>query len=77
VAEVQATDQARALQVDHRTVAILTPAVRSRRASRRPKATSDSDPLWDIVGLATSNGPGDVEENIDAYLAQANLPKDR
>ncbi len=77
VAEVQAADQARALQVDHRTVAVLTPAVRSRRTSRRSKATSASDPLWDIVGLATGNGPGDVAENVDAYLAQANLPKDR
>ncbi len=77
VAEVQAVNQARALQIDHRTVAILTPAVRRRRASQRPKATSASDPLWDIVGLATSNGPGDVAENVDAYLAQANLPKGR
>lgn len=77
VAEVQVADQARALQVDHRTVAIRSPAVHSRGASRRPKATSDSDPVWDIVGLGTSNGLDDVAENIDAYLARANLPKDR
>ncbi len=76
VAEVQAVNQARALQIDQRTVAILTPAVRRRRASRRPKATSDSDPLWDIVGLGTSSGAGDVAENIDDYLARANLLKD-
>jgi hypothetical protein len=32
--------------------------------------TSDS-PLWSIVGLDTSEGPGDVSEHHDKYLAEA------
>lgn len=32
--------------------------------------TPDS-PLWDIVGLVDDDGPTDVSENVDAYLALA------
>jgi hypothetical protein len=32
--------------------------------------TSES-PLWEIVGLVTDDGPTDVSENVDRYLADA------
>ncbi len=41
------------------------------------KPTSADDPLWNIVGLAESRGPGDVAEHVDDYLAEAYLPKAR
>jgi hypothetical protein len=28
------------------------------------------DPFWDIVGLGHTEGPTDLSENMDAYLAQ-------
>jgi len=76
IEEVQAADQARVLQVNHQDVAILVPASRRGTKRRRGKATSADDPLWNIVGLARSEGPGDVSEHIDAYLAPAYAPKE-
>ena len=76
VEEVRAADQARVLQVNHQDVAILVPASSRATKSRRGKATSADDALWNIVGLAHSDGPGDVSEHIDTYLAQAYAPKE-
>jgi len=69
VAEVQASEQARALQINQQMVAILAPARSGQGTAQRGKATSASDPLWAIVGLGQSDGPSDVAENIDTYLA--------
>jgi hypothetical protein len=46
--------------------------------SSRPRGhllTSES-PLWGIVGLVADDGPSDVSENLDKYLADAygNVP---
>ncbi len=71
VEEVRAAERARVLQVNHQDVAILVPAPRRGTKQRRGKATNADDPLWNIVGLARSDGPGDVSEHIDASLAQA------
>lgn len=76
VEEVHATDEALALQIHHRTVAILAPAPRSRSTARQRKVTSAADPLWNIVGLGRTDGPGDVAENVDAYLTKALLPRE-
>jgi len=35
--------------------------------------TSKDDPLWNIVGIGRSDGPGDVSENKYKYLAEAYL----
>jgi hypothetical protein len=72
--EVQASEQARALQIDHKTVAILVPVSARRSRSRRGKPTSAADPLWNIVGLGSSDGPGDVAQDVDSYLSHALLP---
>jgi hypothetical protein len=74
VEEVQAADAARPLQVDQQTVAILVPV--AHRTPRRGRPTSAADPLWNIVGLAKSEGPGDVAENVDIYLAEAYLSRE-
>jgi hypothetical protein len=48
-------------------------------ARRRHKTTGADDPLWHIVrladGLDLPAGPGDVSQHVDAYLAEAYLPK--
>lgn len=37
------------------------------------KPTSADDPLWKLVGIGCSGGPGDVSENKYKYLADAYL----
>jgi hypothetical protein len=71
--EVQRTRQPRALKRDGETLAYLSPAppVRGkqspeagpRKPRRRSKRFTMDDPLWDIVGIAASGGPGDVSED--------------
>ena len=40
----------------------------------RGKPTSADDPLWNLVGIGHSGGPGDVSANKHRYLADACLP---
>lgn len=51
----------------------ITPAVRERIQGPRGRPTSADDPLWRLVGIADSAGPGDVSENKHRYLADAYL----
>ena len=37
----------------------------------------ETDPLWSIVGMFESDGPGDVARNKHKYLAEAYLPRKR
>ena len=41
--------------------------------SRTPSghALTNESPLWGIVGLIPDDGPSDVSENVDKYLAEA------
>lgn len=66
--EVQSEGAGRILRRNGEDVAVLLPP---KRATRRRRATSPSDPLWDIVGIGHSSGPGDVAENKHKYLADA------
>jgi excisionase family DNA binding protein len=57
-------------------IAPIRPASEKRRQSvRRGKPFTMDDPLWEIVGLVRSDGPGDVSENKYKYLADAYAPK--
>ncbi len=86
VEAVRRDQKSRVLQRDGETLAYLEPAppVAARpstkgaagKVSRRSKRFTMADPLWDIVGIATSGGPGDVSENKDKYLAEAYAAKD-
>ncbi len=42
----------------------------------RARPIRADDPLWDIVGMGSSGGPGDVSENVDKYLAEAYMPEE-
>ncbi len=70
--EVQSEGAGRILRHNGEDVAVLLPR---KRASRRRRTTSPDDPLWEIVGIARSDGPGDVAENKHKYLADAYAPK--
>jgi excisionase family DNA binding protein len=47
------------------------PATQRNRRGGRP--TSESDPLWNIVGIGSSEGPTDVSSNKKKYLAEIYL----
>jgi hypothetical protein len=71
VEEVEATRTPRRLQRDGQDVAVLSPAAAPRR--RRTSAFSLDDAIFELAGIAQSEGPGDVSENVDTYLAEAFL----
>ena len=66
------------LRRDDADIAVLSPAPPVPRRSRRGKPTSQSDPLWQIVGIADADAPDDlptdISSNVDAYLADAYDP---
>lgn len=68
--EVRMTGKPRRVQRDHEDIARLVPIAPARR--RRGRPTSAHDPLWNIVGMVTTyEGPTDVSEQVDRYLADA------
>jgi hypothetical protein len=71
--EVRRTNEPRILRQDSEDLAILAPIKTVAKRSAKGKPTSADDPLWNIVGMAHSKGPGDVSENVDKYLAEAYL----
>lgn len=70
--DVRTTNEPRLLRRDSEDVAIVQPVKKAgnRRVPRGKPFTKD-DPLWNIVGMARSEGPGDVSENKYKYLAEA------
>ena len=68
--EVRTTGKPRRVQRDHEDIARLVPIAPARH--RRGRPTSARDPLWNIVGMVTAyEGPTDVSEQVDRYLADA------
>jgi hypothetical protein len=71
--EVRSTNEPRILRQDSEDLAILTPIKPAGKRVAKGKPTSVDDPLWQIVGMARSEGPGDVAENVNKYLSEAYL----
>jgi hypothetical protein len=72
VEDMRATNEPRVLQRANEDVAILRPVKRSaKRRVLRGRPTSADDPLWKLVGIGESEGPGDVSTNKYKYLADA------
>lgn len=69
--EVKATGKPRRLRRNHEDVAVLSPVPSAHRPRRGTRSTSADDPLWSIIGMAETAGPGDVAANVDRYLADA------
>ena len=67
--EVQTSKEARVIRRGRRDLAVVSPLTPARRPKGR--ATSENDPLWNIVGMGRSKGPRDVSRNKHKYLAEA------
>jgi hypothetical protein len=81
VEAVRLSGKTHALQEGAETAAVIRPvakkeATRSRRSGqrRRSRVFTKDDPLWSIVGMfKADDGPPDVADNVDTYLAEAYL----
>ncbi len=76
VDEVQRSGEARLLRRGAEDVALLTPLRKKpgqgmRSSRRRDRRSGPDDPLWNLLGIAHSSGPGDVAANKHKYLAEA------
>jgi len=70
VQDVQRTQRPQRLTVDSEDVAVLMPATKPRRRSpSRARPVTEDDPLFRLIGIGASTGPGDISENKHAYLA--------
>ena len=74
---VKRTGRALRIVQDSEELAVLQPPKKPRRRSPRGASTSADDPIWDIVGMGNSGGPGDVSIHKHKYLAEAYMPKRR
>ena len=75
--EVRSANEPRILKKDSEDLVIITPIkmVAKRRAKGKP--VTKNDPLWNLVGIGSSGGPGDISTNKHKYLAEAYLHRHR
>lgn len=73
--EVHNTGKTHILQSGGEELAQITPVAPRAISKIKGRPTSADDPIWKIVGMAHSSGPGEVSENVDKYLADAYLHK--
>lgn len=72
--DVRTSNEPRLLRRDSEDVAIVHPVKRARRApTLRGKPLTAADPLWKLVGSATSAQPTDATKKHE-YLAEAFTP---
>ncbi|MBI2863563.1 MAG: hypothetical protein HYX94_03270 [Chloroflexi bacterium] len=71
VEQVRSTREPLVLRQQDEDVAILRPLGPARRRLPKGRPTSATDPLWRLVGIGASEGPGDVSINKHKYLADA------
>lgn len=78
--EVRASNRSHLLMRDNEPVAEIVPLrAKHEKKARTPRRTgvlTRDDSFWSIVGIARSEGPGDVAENVDKYLTDAYMPRD-
>ena len=68
--EVHRSDEPRVLTRADEELAVVMPA-RKHRAQRRAKGASPNQWLENLIGIASSGGPGDISANKHKYLADA------
>ena len=72
VDEVRRTGRSRVLRRADEDVALLTPMTPgAKKPRRRWRVLREDDPLFGLVGIGCSGGPGDVAANKRRYLADA------
>lgn len=72
--EVRTTKESRLLKRDGEDLALITPVRPVARRIRRGRPTAADDPLWNIVGMASSAEPTDASKKHE-YLADAYAPQ--
>jgi hypothetical protein len=73
VEQAQSSNQPVVLRREREDVAILRVVKRpGKHRGLRGRPTGASDPLWKLIGIGESEGPGDVSTNKHKYLADAN-----
>jgi hypothetical protein len=72
--EVKRTGTTTLLRADGEELACVAPP-RRRSPRLAGKPTTAGDPFWSLTGIADSGAPSHVAENVDAYLAEANMGK--
>ena len=72
--EVRTTKESRLLKRDGEDLALITPVRPVARRIRRGRPTAPDDPLWNIVGMASSAEPTDASKKHE-YLADAYAPQ--
>jgi len=73
--KVRETGEPCVLKHEGEDLAILSPVPLAPRRQRKTGIVTRNDPLWNIVGIASSEGPGDVARNKHEYLAEAYAKK--
>ncbi|HEY7060737.1 MAG TPA: hypothetical protein VII06_04605 [Chloroflexota bacterium] len=70
--QVRRTRQPVPLTQGGEVIAVVQPVPKGSRKQRPAKRAAPSNAwLTNLIGLGASDGPGDVSENVDHYLAQA------
>jgi hypothetical protein len=72
--EVHRTKQPRILRRADEDLAVLMPAAKRTRGTRKGKPVTEDDPLFRAIGIGHS-GRGDISANKRAYLAEAYAAK--
>lgn len=71
--QVRDTQEPCLLRRESEDLAILIPIKSVAKRGAKGKTTSADDPLWEMVGIGHSGGPGDVSVDKHKYLADAYL----
>ncbi len=78
VDQVRKTRQTTVIRADGEAAVEIRPARKRRQHPTHAQGITAEDTLWSIVGsIDEPEGPTDVSENVDAYLADASMPKPR
>lgn len=67
--KVQARQKSYLLRHDGMDLAVIQPARRSRKAIKRAQPVTETDSLFDLVGIGKSNIPGGISSRKHEYLA--------
>jgi hypothetical protein len=72
VEELRETKESQVITHQGEEVAVLRPIRHGKPAARPRRKTGimTDHPLWNIVGIGQSAGPGDVSENKHKYLSE-------
>jgi len=69
--EVQASGRPVRIVQEGEELAVLQPAKKPRRRKLPGKPVTEDDPFWNLIGIGSSSGAGDISSNKTKYLINA------